>query len=396
LNSAETYPDSSLNDVPCGYAAFNDAGILLSVNATLCGYLGYTAQELNGQKFEFILNIAGRIFFQTHLFPMLKMQDRAEEIFLSLSAKNSEMVPVVVNAVRRKNNGDVLNTCVFIPVRNRRQYEDELLAAKKQAEDMLHENKALLLARKESSRHALELDKQLVKLNAMNKELLQFNNIINHDMQECVRKILIFSSLEKSEPEAGYLGRITESAQRLKTINESLNIFINLGTGLRELRSIDLNQCVQKAKEDVVKRTGFSELSIESDLLPVIDGAFNELKILFYNLLHNAVKFRKQEDVRVKITAVTFESNVYRNTSDKYDYREMVRITMTDNSKGFDNQYGESVFNLLDKQHRISGAVGAGLAICKKIVDNYNGEIKIQTSEGNGASVTLTLPLQQF
>ena len=116
---------------------------LVEINETLCIALGYTKQELTGKKLDIIFTIATRIFYQTHFFPLLKMQEHAEEIFISLQTKDKEEIPVLLNAERIIINGETRLVHAGIVVRNRKKFEDELIAAKKSAEAALKENTAL-------------------------------------------------------------------------------------------------------------------------------------------------------------------------------------------------------------------------------------------------------------
>lgn len=127
--------DELLNTAPCGFLAFADDGTILRINATLLEMVGYERGELQDRHVESILSVGGRVFYQTHFFPLLKLQGKAEEIYFSLRSKSGEDVPVLVSAVRRERAGAAVNDCVFVPMRQRNRYEDELLQARKAAEE---------------------------------------------------------------------------------------------------------------------------------------------------------------------------------------------------------------------------------------------------------------------
>jgi len=136
--------DELLDNAPCGFLAFADDGVIQTVNATLLGWLGRDAADLRGRHVETIFPPGGRIFYQTHFFPLLKLHGRAEEIYLSLRGADGEDVPVLVNAARRERGGSHVNECVFVPMRQRRRFEDEILSAKREAEEANRVKDALI------------------------------------------------------------------------------------------------------------------------------------------------------------------------------------------------------------------------------------------------------------
>ena len=127
--------DDLLNRAPCGFLTFTDEGAISAVNETLLRLLGHVEQGLFGKQIESILPVASRIFYQTHFFPLLKLHGEVQEVYFSLRSKNGEDIPVLVNAARRVREGSEVNDCIIIPMLKRRRYEDEILEAKRAAEE---------------------------------------------------------------------------------------------------------------------------------------------------------------------------------------------------------------------------------------------------------------------
>ena len=92
--------DSVLSRMPAGFFSFNDNGEITSANLTFERMLGYEPGELRQLKIDDILATGGKIYYQTHFFPMLKLQGSVEEVYFKLRAKNGEIVPVLANARR--------------------------------------------------------------------------------------------------------------------------------------------------------------------------------------------------------------------------------------------------------------------------------------------------------
>ncbi|MFQ4140023.1 diguanylate cyclase domain-containing protein [Nodosilinea sp. PGN35] len=126
--------DPLLDQAPCGFLSVRDDGVIETVNATLLALLGWERAALAGQNIGVILPVASRIFYQTHVFPMLRVQGAVSEIYFSLRSRSGQEVPVLVNGVRRQRQGETFNDCVVIAVGQRMQYEDAILRAKKKAE----------------------------------------------------------------------------------------------------------------------------------------------------------------------------------------------------------------------------------------------------------------------
>ncbi|MEO6037678.1 MAG: ATP-binding protein [Saprospiraceae bacterium] len=384
-----------LNNAPCGYVSFTDEGIIKRCNNTLASLLGFSQEELTGKKFESLLSVAGRIFFQTHIFPLVKIQNRADEIFFSILTKSGGLIPVLTNTVRQNEEGVMINNCILIPVLQRRKYEDEILAAKRIAEETLKENKELIKARQEIEFHSKALDKQLNKLNQFNNEWVEINKIVNHDMQECIRKIILFTNIAKDKNDDRNLGKVLVAAERLKSINKSLESYMTLGFKEENFSTVNLKEVVKEAIIEVQQETNFTDMQVSISELPNITGSAYQLKIFFAQVLSNAIHFRKGDSLTISIEHVIYESNLYRNSKEKYDYGELIRITLQDDGIGFDNQYKDYVFQILKKMDTDGDrGLGFGLAICKKVVENHRGEISISSVPGVGTTVSIILPVK--
>src|SRR6185437_11700238 len=106
--------DPVLDDAPCGFVAFTDDGTVRMANRTLATMLGVSPDALVGRHVESMLTVGSRIFYQTHLFPMLRLHGQANEIFLLLRAAKGEDVAALANAVRRQRDGIWINECVLL------------------------------------------------------------------------------------------------------------------------------------------------------------------------------------------------------------------------------------------------------------------------------------------
>ncbi|GAA3646763.1 SpoIIE family protein phosphatase [Streptomyces chitinivorans] len=133
----EDDPEELYENSPCGQLSTLPDGRIVKVNATLLDWLGYRREELVGRRtFSRLLSVGGRIYYETHLAPLLGMQGRIGGIALEMKAADGSRLPVLIAAaVREGSEGRpaLVRISVF-EARDRRAYETELLRARREAE----------------------------------------------------------------------------------------------------------------------------------------------------------------------------------------------------------------------------------------------------------------------
>ncbi|MEH7095858.1 PP2C family protein-serine/threonine phosphatase [Neobacillus vireti] len=157
--------DEQLDHAPCGFLTLSEDGLILSINHTLLKILDYTQNPLRGQHVNSILTVPARLFFQFYFFPLIKLEQQVEEMYISLVSSKGDEIPVLINALQKKRKGTTVLECILIPMRKRSEYENELLLAKKETE-------AALKAKDQAN---AELEATLKKLEKQKEELLELN-----------------------------------------------------------------------------------------------------------------------------------------------------------------------------------------------------------------------------
>jgi phosphoserine phosphatase RsbU/P len=389
--------DSLLDVAPCGYVVFRDDGQIELVNKTLLRWLGLRKEDATGKNIETLFTIPTRIFYNTHFFPILKLHGKADEIFLQFKMPGNETMPALVNAERKPSNDHYLNHCVIIPVHQRKKFEEEILAAKRSAEQALEENKHLQELKGSLEKSALELENHLRKQLSINRSLLQFSKVISHDLQEPIHKIQLFTDrmlkIEKlSEKGQSDLTRIDKSAERLRVLTRALEHFISVDAE-NSFSEVDLNKLLRKAADQALENYPGLDYEIHADELPKVVGNTKQLTLLFFHLVDNAIQYREPtRKLRIHVSAVSLDENLYQISPNRYKYAEHIRIRFEDNGIGFDMQYKDYVFEILKKISQTSNGIGIGLGLVKKIVDNHAGTIKVDSIENKGTIFTITLP----
>ncbi|SFL36987.1 sensor domain-containing protein [Geodermatophilus ruber] len=135
------FPEEDLEDLyehaPCGYLSTRPDGTVVKVNATFLDWTGHRAEDVIGRPFQDLLTPGGRIYHQTHVAPLLRLQGSVKAIALELLCPGGRRLPVLVSSdVRADASGTpVLVRTAVVDHTERRSYERELVRARKAAED---------------------------------------------------------------------------------------------------------------------------------------------------------------------------------------------------------------------------------------------------------------------
>ena len=231
---------------PCGLLLASADGTVLDVNATLCHWLHCRKHELLGKtRFPDLLSVGGRIFWQTHLHPLLRMQSSVAEVKLELRRGDGQLLPVIVNAAERAWQGQVLlHLAVFI-AEDRHKYERELLLQRQRAEE--------LAAQHASDQQALAAAQAQALDRATFAE--QLVGMVSHDIRNPLSVIHMSAALLErgvgAEQQKAAVARISRAVQRVQHLIGDLLDFtqarVGGGLSLKKQPDVDLHQAVADA-----------------------------------------------------------------------------------------------------------------------------------------------------
>ncbi|MFP5372680.1 MAG: SpoIIE family protein phosphatase [Actinomycetes bacterium] len=133
----EEDPADLYENAPMGYLSTLPDGRIVKVNRTFCAWTGRSPEDVLGSRFRDLLTVGGKVFHDTHLAPLLRMQGAVREVALDVLRADGSMLPCLVNAVelRDADGAAVLVRATLFEATSRRRYERELLAAQRAAEE---------------------------------------------------------------------------------------------------------------------------------------------------------------------------------------------------------------------------------------------------------------------
>jgi len=233
------------------------------------------------------------------------------------------------------------------------------------------------------------------ELEEKNSQLESFNYIASHDLKEPLRKIRLFISRLKDETDLKprvreTLSKIEISSVRMQDLIEGLLLYCQA-----DLNSIKENINLDTLLNDVI--SDFSDLIDQKEMeitkmkLPSVNMNPIQFRQVFYNLISNAVKYKKENTTLKLNISYRMESMLNGNNNSPHLYH---KISFDDNGIGFEPDHTEKIFGLFQRLHdqtKYTGT-GLGLAICKKVIENHGGKISAEGIAGKGARFDIFLP----
>jgi len=228
-----------------------------------------------------------------------------------------------------------------------------------------------------------------VELERSNKELEQFAMVVSHDLQQPLRKIGEFAQLldtkykNNLDPQADeFIIQIVDAVDRLSGLTKDILDFSLVGRKEIIRETIDITEVIKFLLFDLDTLIKESGASITYENLPTIQANSHQMRQLFQNLINNAIKFRREDPPLIHISA-ELKNNEY------------WLFSIKDNGIGVDPKHANKIFQIFQRLHlknHFPGS-GVGLAVCKKIVDAYNGRIWVESQLNQGAIFFFTIPV---
>ena len=270
-------------------------------------------------------------------------------------------------------------------------------------EERIHElSRANLSLKKEIAARKLaeeKLNQTIRELQRSNHELQEFAFVASHDLQAPLRKMQTFAGLLEEECEVvlneecrDYIRCMKGAAGRMRDLIDRLLEYSRVNSGRIFVQQVDLGEVIREVVSDIKMGTGQEMARVEVNVDDVIGADPFQMRQLFQNLIHNAIKFRGSAAPVVKVSA-----KIQGNSNGHKGEAEMIEISIEDNGIGFNELYLDRVFAPFQRLHPVHEyeGTGMGLPICKRIVERHHGELTARSKKGEGAVFIVRLPVIQ-
>ena len=250
----------------------------------------------------------------------------------------------------------------------------------------LHLTDELKLSNQELRETQNELMDTIKKLEISNKELKNFAYVTSHDLREPLRMITSFLQLlerryyDQLDQDANdFIKYAVDGAKRLDSMINDILIYSKVTKG-RELSEVNFNKVIKKVYINLISSIEETNAEITYDSLPTLITDESLMIQLFQNLIANAIKYRRKEKPKIYIN-VNEEENKY-------------IFSVKDNGIGIDQKHVTKIYTIFKRLHTSDEyeGTGIGLAIVQKIVQQFGGEIWVDSELGKGSTFYFTIP----
>jgi signal transduction histidine kinase len=237
---------------------------------------------------------------------------------------------------------------------------------------------------------AARLQEHIHEIELKNKELEQLAYVASHDLQEPLRTTTSLVELFKSEYGSTldalglqYLDFMAEASNRMQHLTIALLDYNRIGRD-RQLELVNCDQLVKEVLADLGTLVTEKKVQIIPSNLPEIPAYAVELKLLFQNLITNAIKFQAPDNVPIVFIGAQ---------PIKTGWQFWIR----DNGIGIPKEYQDKIFVIFQRLHSRNkyDGTGIGLAHCSKIAALHNGRIWVESTPGQGSCFYFTIETLQ-
>jgi PAS domain S-box-containing protein len=233
-----------------------------------------------------------------------------------------------------------------------------------------------------------ETNSELQKYIDSNLQLENFAYIASHDLKAPIRSVISFMQLLRKniinkidEKDLKFIDIVLAASTNMQVLIDDLLDFSRINTQAVVYDEVDINKLLKYLNRDLISTIEESEATITIGAMPTLFADESRLRQLFQNLITNGIKFMDKDGTKPLINI---------------EYKELPNehlFVVSDNGIGIEAEYLDKIFLMFKKLHsenRYTGT-GIGLSICKKVVDQHNGKIWVESELGKGSTFHFTI-----
>jgi PAS domain S-box-containing protein len=365
-------------NAPAMYFSLDTEGCVIECNQTMLSTLNRQRSDIIGRPYYRLLHESSWETFRAGFATFL--QRGSVEIEWCWLKSDGELIDVWILGKVVRGPKDSVSHARFVA---------QDVTARRRLESELHEkNQRLARANDELSRK--------------NRELDEFVYVVSHDLQEPLRTLIAFSDFllkdygDRLEPEGQEFVRyLVEASRRMRAMIHGMMNLSRAGKVIGEFQEVDLEELIVIVKTDLREliRSKSAEVRLAGPL-PLVRGDRDRIRQLLANLIANGLKYNQSRSPWIEIGAIALSGQRSSNVDFGVDPGEDATITVQDNGIGIEPQFHNTIFQLFRRLHTQEEyeGTGAGLAICKKIVQAHGGRIWVESTPGQGATFFIQLP----
>ena len=381
--TSDTLPDplALFDGAACALAVSAEDGTLLRVNQCFSDWVGMTADELHGRRFQDLLTMGGRIFYQTHLAPLMQVQGRVTEVKLDLRHRDGHTVTVLLNAIKRDHPDGVRHELALFGTTDRDKYERELLNARKLAEALLLEKTAAETALQQAQ---AELNEAYIKAKRRALFAEQMVAIVSHDLKNPLTAIKMASDFlargERTAKETQLIGHIGQSSERAQRMIADLLDFTQarVGVGIAVTpAALDLHDVTRRAVDEL--RVAFPRATLVHHTVGPADTCLDgdRLQQIIGNLVANSVAYGDlQHPITITSRLGHDGASLSVHNHGPVIADALMSVLFEPMTRGTD-------------QHTDVRSVGLGLFIVREIAKAHGGDVVASSQVGSGTTFTV-------
>lgn len=347
-----------------GYISTNPRGEIIRINSKLLEWLGYIQDDLIGKRVSSLLAMGSRIFYETHLSPLLKLQGSFEEVAAELLLKDGKKLPVLLNGYIRndENNQPLFIRLNVYRATDRKVYEENLRLA------------------------VIDAEKTLLKERELSTLREQFIAVLGHDLRNPLGAIKSGASLlarsASSDRDKTIVGTIKKSSLRMEELIANVMDFarVRLGGGLSmDLKDVFIEPIILHVTEEL--RITFPEriVTVDFEVEKTINCDADRISQLLSNLIANALTHGSSHEP-VKVMA-KIELNYF-------------ELTVSNRGKPIPGDALETLFEPFTREANTPSqqGLGLGLYIASQIAHAHGGKLTA-TSNTTETCFTFRMPV---